>query len=62
MELTPRETLLLETYLAPYRALAGDRRTTELVTGVVAGIIGSEHLICSRIAAFSPSIGGQSAR
>lgn len=55
MDLTPRETALLDTYLAPFLDLAGDQRTRCLLAGTVAGIIGSERLTCSRIAAFSPS-------
>lgn len=45
---------LLHAYLAPFTALAGDRRTARLLGDTVTGIIGSESLICSRIAAFSP--------
>ncbi len=55
MELTPGETGLLDTYLAPFQGLAGDRRTRHLLTGIITGMIGSERLICSRIATFSPS-------
>jgi hypothetical protein len=54
MELTPRETDLFEAYLAPFRALAGDRRTARLLGATVRGILGGESLVCSRIAAFSP--------
>lgn len=55
MELTPHDTALLDAYVAPFLALAGDRRTRRLLVGVIVGIIGSERLICRRIAAFSPS-------
>lgn len=57
MELTAPEVDLLDAYLAPFRALAGDRRTARLLGGVVRGIVGSESLVCSRIAAFSPCAG-----
>lgn len=57
MELTPREDDLLATYLAPFLELAGDRRTARLLTGTVGGIVASESLVCSRIAAFSPGPG-----
>jgi hypothetical protein len=62
MDLTPREDDLLATYLAPFVGLTGDRRTAALRDGVVRGIVGSESLICSRIAAFSPSAGAEPAR
>jgi len=51
---------LLTTYLAPFVALAGDRRTGRLIADIVHGIIGSESLVCTRIAALSPCAGGQS--
>jgi hypothetical protein len=54
MELRPREVDLLSAYLTDFTTLAGDRRTARLLAGTVRGIIGSESLICSRIAAFSP--------
>ena len=57
MDLTPRETDLLDAYLAPFVALAGDRRTARLLAGTVRGIVGSESLVCARIAAFSPCAG-----
>ena len=57
MELTPREDDLLATYLAPFLELAGDRRTARLLTGIVDGIVASESLVCSRIAAFPPGPG-----
>lgn len=49
---------LLSTYLAPFTALAGDRRTGYLLGDTVRGIIGSESLVCAKIAAFSPWTGG----
>jgi hypothetical protein len=54
MELTPDAVDLFEAYLAPFLAVAGDRRTAALLGATVRGIIASESLICSRIAAFSP--------
>jgi len=47
----------LATWLAPILAHCGDRRTARTLTGIVAGILGSGSLVCSRIAAFSPSAG-----
>lgn len=61
MDLTPREDDLLDGYLAPFLELAGDRRTAALLGGVVRGIVASESLVCSRIAAFSPCPGGGAA-
>ena len=57
MDLTPREADLLGPYLGPFLALIGDRRTARLLAETVRGIIGSESLVCSRIAAFSPWAG-----
>jgi hypothetical protein len=57
MDLTPREDDLLAAYLAPFLGLAGDRRTARLLAATVRGIVGSESLACSRIAAFSPRAG-----
>lgn len=57
MELSAPQTTLVAAYLEPCLALAGDRRTRRLLGAVVAGSIGSEHLLCSQIAAFSPSAG-----
>jgi len=54
MELTAAETDVLSGYLDGFTALAGDRRTARLLGETVRGIIGSESLRCSRIAAFSP--------
>jgi len=58
MELATSTDDLLTPYLAPFTSLAGDRRTGRLLADTVRGIIGSESLICSRIAAFSPWTGG----
>jgi hypothetical protein len=54
MESTSRATDRLDAYLAPFRDLAGDRRTARLLGATVRGILGGESLVCSRIAAFSP--------
>lgn len=54
MDLAPAAHDLFDAYLTPFTALAGDRRTARLLTGTVRGIIGSESLVCARIAAFSP--------
>ena len=54
MELHAQEIDVFQTYLAPFIALAGDQRTARLLGATVRGIIGSESLCCSRIAAFSP--------
>jgi hypothetical protein len=55
MELTAHTGDLFESYLAPFLELVGDRRTEALVGATVRGIVASESLVCSRIAAFSPS-------
>jgi hypothetical protein len=57
MEITSPTTDLLETYLAPFLTLAGDRRTAALLEATVQGIVASESLLCSRIATFSPCAG-----
>ncbi len=57
MDLTPPEVDLLDTYVAPFLELAGDRRTARLLAGTVRGIVASESLICAQIAAFSPCAG-----
>ncbi len=62
MELTTAEADVLSGYLGSFAALAGDRRTARLLGETVRGIIGSESLCCSRIAAFSPWAGGGQAR
>lgn len=54
MELRGDEAEFLTTYLTPFTDLAGDRRTARLLDATVRGIIASESLCCSRIAAFSP--------
>lgn len=58
MDLSVSESDLLDVYLEPFVTLAGDRRTARLLAGTVRGIVGSESLVCSRIAAFSPLAGG----
>lgn len=62
MELTAAEGDVLGDYLGSFSALAGDRRTAWLLGETVRGIIGSESLCCSRIAAFSPWAGDGQAR
>jgi hypothetical protein len=62
MDLTPREDDLLAASLAPFLALTGDRRTARLLAGTVRGIVGSESLVCARIAAFSPWAGDRPQR
>jgi len=61
MDLRPHEQDLLAAYVAPFTEVAGDRRTGRLLGEVIGGIIGSEHLVCAQIAAFSPSVGDESA-
>ena len=62
MDLTPAEVDLLGGYLGPVLGLAGDRRTDRLLAGTVRGIVASESLVCAKIAAFSPWVGGLAAR
>jgi hypothetical protein len=62
MELRPQEIDVFDAYLTPFTALAGDRRTARLIGETVRGIIGSESLCCSRIAACSPWVGRRAAR
>lgn len=57
VDLSAPEDDLLTTYVAPFVELAGDRRTARLLAATVRGIVGSESLVCSRIAAFSPCAG-----
>lgn len=57
MELDEAAVDLLTTYLQDFTKLAGDRRTKTLLGETIRGILGSESLVCSRIAAFSPSVG-----
>jgi hypothetical protein len=61
VELTRAEADVLSGYLGRCTALAGDRRTAWLLGETVRGIIGSERLCCSCIAAFSPWAGGDQA-
>jgi hypothetical protein len=62
MELNAAEVDLFAAYLSSFTPLAGDRRTAALLGETVRGIIASESLCCSRIAAFSPCARRQSAR
>ena len=55
MQLAEGQRDLLTDYLDAYRPLIGDRRTQELFRGTIEGIIGAQSLICSKVAAFSPS-------
>jgi len=59
--MTPAAADLLESYLAPFVGVAGDRRTAALLGATVRGIVASESLVCSRIAAFSPCAGSGAA-
>jgi hypothetical protein len=59
MELRDAQRSLLDRYLDHYAPLLGDRRTAATFRGTITGIIGAESLVCSRIAAFSPSVGGE---
>ena len=61
MEITPPMADVLATYLAPFLDLTGDRRTAALLEATIGGIVASESLLCSRIAAFSPPAGGGAA-
>lgn len=62
MDLRPHEVDLLASYLDPYLTLTGDRRTATLLAGTLRGILASESLICSQIAAFSPWVSCQPLR
>ena len=62
MDLRPHELDLLSAHLAPFVAMAGDRRTARLLAGTVRGIVGSESLVCAKIAAGSPGAGRLAAR
>ena len=55
MHLADSQQDLLSDYLDGFQSLFGDRRTQALFRGTIAGIIGAQSLICSRVAAFSPS-------
>jgi hypothetical protein len=57
MNLASSQQTLLDSYLDTFAPLIGDRRTGRTLRGTVQGIIGAESLVCSRIAAFSPSAG-----
>jgi len=54
MQLHPEQRGWLDEYLDAFLPLMGDKRTAATFRGTVQGIIGSESLICTRIAAFSP--------
>jgi hypothetical protein len=62
MDLRPHEEDLFASYLDPYLRLTGDRRTATLLAETLRGILASESLVCSRIAAFSPRTRRQSVR
>ena len=62
MELRPHELDLFAESLAPFTALAGDRRTATLLAETVRGILASESLVCAKIAAFSSWLGRDAAR
>ena len=62
MDLRPPELDLFAAYLGPFTALTGDKRTATLLGETIRGILASESLICSRIAAFSPRAGDESLR
>jgi hypothetical protein len=53
MELTAAETDLFAAYYRSLIPLDGDRRTARLLGDTVRGIVASESLCCSRIAAGS---------
>jgi len=57
MHLAECQQDLLSDYLDGFRPLIGDRRTQTLFRGTMEGIIGAQSLICSKVAAFSPSAG-----
>src|SRR5579885_2274827 len=61
-ELAPVQQPLLDAYLETFDLLIGDQQTGCTLRGSVQGLIGAESLSCSRIAAFTPSVGhGQAA-
>src|SRR5215213_820032 len=62
MELAPRECGLLDADVAPFAAIAGDRRTGSVLGDVIHGIIGGESLVCAQIAAVSPRLAAGRAR
>jgi hypothetical protein len=57
VELQRKHESFLGDYLDGYGSLIGDKRTEQLFRGTIHGIIGAESLVCTRIAAFSPSAG-----
>lgn len=61
-DLRAHEVDLFASYLDPYLGLTGDRRTAALLAATLRGILASESLICSQIAAFSPWVGDQPVR
>jgi len=59
VELRVGEEDALASYLSYYDSLIGDWRTRTLFQGTIKGIIGSESLVCSQIAAQSPVLAGR---
>lgn len=57
MQLATSQQDLLAEYLEGFRSLIGDRRTQALFRATIEGIIGAQSLVCSKVAAFSPSAG-----
>jgi hypothetical protein len=57
MQLAEGQQDLLTDYLDGFRCLIGDQRTQALFRGTIEGIIGAQSLVCSKVAAFSPSAG-----
>ena len=57
MHLADSQQDLLAEYLVGFASLIGDRRTQTLFRGTIEGIIGAQSLVCSKVAAFSPSAG-----
>jgi hypothetical protein len=49
----------LGAYLQLLEPYMGDKRTARTVRGTIEGIMASQSLRCTQIAAFSPYIGGQ---
>ncbi len=62
MELNRQENDLFASDLSSFTLFTGDCRTASLLGETVRGIIASESLRCSRVAAFSPSASGVAAR
>ena len=46
----------LAAYMQVLEPLVGDKRTTNTIRGLVEGIIASQSLRCTQIAAFSPYV------